>query len=61
MKNNELTTSERWVIGNALRAVDDCLAFDSDYGEYTDGERFILTLDKKDYKLFKSALKKMGL
>jgi hypothetical protein len=56
-----LTADERYVVKKALVAVEDCLGFDETYGEYTDGDRFIFSLDKKDYKLFKSALKKMGL
>jgi hypothetical protein len=54
-----LTLEERCLITKSLRSVEDCMEFDEDYGEYTDGGRFILSLDAEELKALKSVLKKI--
>lgn len=55
----KLTSDERYVIDKALTNVIDCMEYDEGFGEYTDGGRFILSLEKEELKALKTALKKL--
>ncbi len=55
----KLTTNERQVVYKALSSVIECMGFDEDFGEYTDGDRFVFSLDKEDFEALKSAVKKL--
>ena len=55
----KLTANERQVVYKALSSVIECMGFDEDFGEYTDGDRFVFSLDKEDFEALKSAVKKL--
>ena len=55
----KLTDNERYVARMALSNALDSMEWDEDYGAYTDGGRFILTLDKEELEALKSAVKKL--
>ena len=61
MKNTRsvnLTINEMSVIWKALRATEECMEYE-DYMEcYTDGGRFLLSLDEDELKALRSAIKK---
>lgn len=55
----KLTDNERWVVRMALNNALDSMEWDECCEAYTDGGRFILTLDEKELKALKSAIEKI--
>ena len=47
----ELTIDELSVIWDCIQSTKDCLQWDEDLQEYTDGGRFIIGFSEKEYKV----------
>lgn len=50
----KLTFDEYSVLLELLQSVRDCMEYDEDTQSYTDGGRFILSLDEEEYKALNS-------
>lgn len=55
----ELTPAQYSVLSTILGNVDDCMEWDEDLQAYADGARFLLSLDKTDYAVFKRLIEKV--
>lgn len=60
MTNKRLTAWEKGVTAAILERVYDCMQYDDDYGNYIDGDRFILTLNKAEMADLKSVIDKLN-
>lgn len=55
----ELTPAQYFTLSTILRSVDDCMEWDDDLKAYADGARFILSMDKTEYAVFKRLIEKV--
>lgn len=46
----KLTLDEAYIVSLVVSSAKDCMQYDEDMQEYTDGGRFILSLSEEDYK-----------
>lgn len=46
----KLTAEEAYIISLVVSSAQDCMQYDEDIQEYTDGGRFILSLNEEEYK-----------
>lgn len=55
----ELTPAQYSILSTILRNVDECMEWDDDLQQYADGARFLLSLDKTEYAVFKRLIEKV--
>ncbi|MDH6387611.1 hypothetical protein M2474_001037 [Dysgonomonas sp. PH5-37] len=49
----ELTPAQYSILTTILNKVEECMSWDDDLQEYADGARFLMSLDKTEYAVFK--------